>query len=123
MLFSGGKQGLKVASNHLVQPLWRAGHTAIKPFAPAPAAWRYLPRSAAPHSFMRQAEEWNDPWRTNKASVLVMVVHPPVQDDPRRFLALVARFALAVMTLLVALCALASAMMLLVVVFALGHLG
>ena len=36
-----------------------------------------------------------------------------VQDDPRRFLALVARFALAVMTLLVALCALASAMVLL----------
>ena len=43
-----------------------------------------------------------------------------VQDDPRRFLALVARFALAVMTLLVALLALASAMVLLVAVFVLG---
>ena len=40
------------------------------------------------------------------------MVQPPVQDDPQRFLALVARFALAVMTLLVAraILALASAM-------------
>ena len=49
-----------------------------------------------------------------------MVVRPPVQDEPRRVLAPVARFALAVMTSLLARCALASAMVLLVVVFALG---
>ena len=64
------------------------------------------------------------PWRAKKVSVFVMLVHPPVQDDPRRFLALVARFALTVMTLLVApaILALASAMASLVLsaVFVLG---
>jgi hypothetical protein len=80
---------------------------------------------------IRRASFIHEPGRS-----FVMMVHRPVQDDPHRFLALVARLALAVMTLLVArailalasamtfvvLLALASAMALLVVsaVFVLG---
>jgi hypothetical protein len=49
---------------------------------------------------------------TKRVSVSLIMVQRPVQDDPQRFLALVARFELAVMTLLVAraISALASAM-------------
>jgi hypothetical protein len=54
---------------------------------------------------IRRASFIHEPGRS-----FVMMVHRPVQDDPHRFLALVARLALAVMTLLVARAILASAM-------------
>ena len=73
-----------------------------------------------PPRFVIHEPVWPDLGEVKKVSVFVMLVHPPVQDDPRRFLALVARFALAVMTLLVALAILVMALLVRSAVFAPG---